>query len=592
MKRLEITEIYSADFETRGGERAIEEQKTWVWAWAICKIQNFEEVTTGNNIASFIKNISSPGNKIIYFHNLKFDGFFIMDYLMKNGFKHVTTRKIGIKQFSILMDGQKKLYQIKVRFSQRCLIQFRDSYKKIPSSVDSIARDFKTKYQKTLIDYTLDRPEDYVMTPEEVEYISNDVRIVAEALYSLYKEGYDGLTIGSDALRVYKQIFGDTKQNKKFRTIFPILERKEDSFVRKAYRGGWTYCRPDRVGVHERVYHYDVCSLYPSNMTSYKYNVGGEEKQNKYPYSHGIYFKGQYDKEKYGYKYPLYIQHFKAIFILKEGYLPTIQLKGNFMFGASEYVTDSLGEQELYLTNIDMELFFEHYDVLAIEYIDGYCYRAASGFFDEYIEHFIEIKNTSVGAKRQIAKLFLNNLYGKFATSIQTDCVVPVLDTERNKLVFVTESQAERAPVYVPVGVFITAYSRRFTIMTAQQNYENFIYSDTDSLFLTKPLIGGEIHGKKLYTWSDECAKEKNGYYEKIIFVGAKRYAKLSCGRWKIVCAGMGKDAVEKFLKNVEDGTMNMNDFKIGLKLKDCNLKAKTVDGGVLLVPNGFELKG
>ncbi len=593
MKRLEIpiSEIYSADFETRAGEKANEEQKTWVWGWAICKIQDFEEVKTGNNIESFLNYIASPGNKIVYFHNLKFDGVFIMDYLLKNGFTHVTTRKIGIKQFSILMDGQKKLFRIKVRFSQRCLVEFRDSFKKIPSSVESIARDFKTKYQKASIDYVLDRPEDYEMTPEEVEYISNDVRIVAEALMSLYKEGYNGLTIGSDALRVYKQIFGDTKQNKKFRTIFPVLDKEEDSFVRKAYRGGWTYCRPDKIGEHEKVYHYDVCSLYPSNMTSYKYTLVGEEKQNIYPYSYGQYFKGQYNP-KYAYKYPLYIQHFKAIFVLKEGYLPTIQLKGNFMFGAHEYITDSMGEQELYLTNIDMELFFEHYDVLAIEYIDGYCYRAASGFFDKYIEQFIEIKNTSVGAKRQIAKLFLNNLYGKFATSIETECVVPIFDVESNKVKFITESSGEREPVYAPVGVFITAYSRRFTIVTAQLNYAYFIYSDTDSLFLSRPLIGGEIHGKKLYTWADECAKEKNGYYEKTIFLGSKRYAKLSNGKWKIVCAGMGKDAVQKFLKNVEDGTMTMKDYKIGLKLEDCNLKAKTVDGGIILVPNGFELKG
>ncbi len=589
-KDFTLSDIYVADFETRAGENAIKEQKTWVWAWAICNLENYEDVTTGNTISSFKDLISKPGDKLIYFHNLKFDGIFIMDYLLKNGFRFTHKRKLEIKEFSILMDGQKKLFQIKVRFSKRCLVEFRDSYKKIPSSVSAIADGFKTKYKKTEIDYELDRPEDYVMTEEEIEYIANDVRVVAEALRHMYSEGYDGLTIGSDALKKFKSIFGDNGKNSKFRNIFPVLEKDEDSFVRKAYKGGWTYCRPDKTGRHKNIYHYDVCSLYPSNMSEIEYELCGNLYKNIYPYQAGQYYKGKFN-EKYAYKYPLYIQHFKAVFTLKDGYLPTVQLKGNYMFGNTEYVTDSKGEQELYMTNIDLELFFEHYDVLAIQYIDGYAYRAASGFFDNYINHFIEIKNSETGAKRQIAKLFLNNLYGKFASSMDVTSVAPVLDEDGDKIRFEVFEHSEKEPVYAPVGAFITAYSRRFTIKTAQANYENFIYSDTDSLFLTKQLEYGEVHGKKLYTWTCESAEEENGCYTDVIFLGSKRYAKKVGKDWKIVCAGMGKDAVKKFIDNIKTDMMSIDDFKIGLKLENCNLKAKTVSGGVVLVSNGFELK-
>lgn len=90
---------YTADFETATWL----ENETWVWAWAICDIDT-EEIKIGNNIESFIEFCKNEKNPKIWFHNLKFDGEFIIYYLLKNGYKHVINKEdIKDKTFTTLI---------------------------------------------------------------------------------------------------------------------------------------------------------------------------------------------------------------------------------------------------------------------------------------------------------------------------------------------------------------------------------------------------------------------------------------------------------------------------------------------------------
>lgn len=57
---------YTADFETATWI----EDETWVWAYAICEIDNSENVLIGNNIEDFMGWCEDCGNSKIYFHNL------------------------------------------------------------------------------------------------------------------------------------------------------------------------------------------------------------------------------------------------------------------------------------------------------------------------------------------------------------------------------------------------------------------------------------------------------------------------------------------------------------------------------------------
>lgn len=65
----------------------------------------------------------------------------------------------------------------------------------------------------------------------------------------------------------------------------------------------------------------------------------------------------------------------------------------------------------------DYELLKEHYELVDFEILDGCWFYSEIGIFDEYIEKYKKIKVESEGAMRELAKLFLNNLYGKMASS-------------------------------------------------------------------------------------------------------------------------------------------------------------------------------
>ena len=132
------------------------------------------------------------------------------------------------------------------------------------------------------------------------------------------------------------------------------------------------------------------------------------------PYGLGIYFEGQYKEDKI---YPLYIQTLRCSFKIKKNKIPTIQVKEkNFFFASNEYIEDSKGEEfVLTLTNIDLEMFFEHYDVENLIYLDGFKFKCIQGLFNNYIDYWID-KKIEAGkqgnkGKRTIAKLQLNSLY-------------------------------------------------------------------------------------------------------------------------------------------------------------------------------------
>ena len=78
-------DIYFADFETLTFEsKQYQEQKhTDVWLWALTK--DGENVEIGNTLSEFMNRLFSDfKTKLVYFHNLSFDGNFIEKWLFKN----------------------------------------------------------------------------------------------------------------------------------------------------------------------------------------------------------------------------------------------------------------------------------------------------------------------------------------------------------------------------------------------------------------------------------------------------------------------------------------------------------------------------
>lgn len=575
-----LDNIYMCDFETRAGELAIKEEKTWVWAWGMCPIKNPNEFHHGSSISSFMGWLLSLKSKsTVYFHNLKFDGSFIIDYLLKQGFTYnPNSKKVKCREFSIMMSDMGTLYTITVglRCGSRQRVEIRDSFKKLPFSVERIGIDFGTAYQKSSIDYVLERPEGYEMTKEELEYLHADVAVVAEVLAQLYEDGMDKMTIGSDCLSKFKEMFG--KEN--FKHYFPQLDEHEDAFVRRSYKGGWCYLKPE---YHEKnAYNghtYDVNSLYPSMMHSNEYTLAdGTTTMNLYPVGEGLRFYGDYEQDD---EFPLYVIEFDAMFHVKHNHLPTVQLKTSCRFQPNEYITSTDEIENIVMTNVDFELFKKHYEIDYIDVKGGYKYRGRFGLFDPYVDKFMRDKINGHGATRQEAKLYLNNLYGKFAQKIEASNKHPHLMEDH--VSYTIEQGEDRKPVYIPVGAFVTAYSRRFTITAAQANYDIFCYADTDSIHCTGVPIGIKVHKSALCHWDHEAT------WPAARFVRQKTYAEYVNGVWDIKCAGMNKDSKSVLLDRLKREPISI--FTKGLEIKGHKLRQKTVDGGIILIPTDFKIK-
>ena len=559
---------FTADFETA----VWLEDETWVWAWATCEIGNEKNLQIGNNIDDFIEYCKNEKNSIFYFHNLKFDGEFIIYWALKNGFTHAEKKEdIKANTFTTLISDMGQFYQITLYFEKKNKkvhkVTFIDSLKIIPFSVDQIAKSFNLEISKLKIDYKKPRPKGWELTKEEREYITNDVLIVAKALNTIFSEDLTKMTEGSNALNDFKNILTKSK----FNHYFPSLDYEVDKDLRKAYKGGFTYLNP--IYKEKDIYNgevLDVNSLYPSVMY-----------EKLLPFGEPIYFNGKYKDDKV---YSLYIQMISCSFKLKKNKIPTIQIKNNkAFFRANEYLESSENEiVVLTLTNVDLELFFEHYDVYDLEYLCGWKFKGITGIFTKYIATIEGNKG-----QRTLAKLMLNSLYGKFATSLDIQSKIPSLGDDDIIHYHLSEKETKEG-IYLPIGAFITAYAREKTIRTSQsiKDYslkkygkDLYCYSDTDSIHTLLPIeelkLFCDIDKVKLGAWKHE------GHFTKAKFVRQKCYLEEIDGNVNITCAGLPKNCYSQ---------VEWDKFKEGFTASG-KLTFKHVKGGVILVETDFTIK-
>ena len=565
---------YSADFETATWL----DNETYVWAWAFCEIGNENNIKYGNTLDSFMQELEKENNSTFYFHNLKFDGEFIIYWLFKNGYEYVTRNNRRSKSFSTLISDLGMFYSITiyldVKNKNTKKVTIIDSLKMIPFSVDMIAKSFGLEISKLEIDYNEPRERNHTLTQQEKDYITNDVKIVSQALNIMFQENLTKMTIGANALSDFKDIIKINKYNH----LFTKLDFKLDEEIRKAYKGGFTYLNSDyKEKETGKGITLDVNSLYPSCMLK------------MLPFGEPIYYKGKYKEDKV---YPLYIQKISCSFELKKNKIPTIQIKGSYYYQPNEYIKSSDGNIEiLTLTSIDLELFLEQYDVYDLEYIEGWKFKAITGIFDEYINKWtkrkIEAGKTGNKGQRQLAKLMLNSLYGKFATSMNIqskECFLGEDDIVHYRL----SEKETKDGLYIPIASFITAYARNKTIRTSQAitdysikkyGIDKYIYSDTDSISTTLTIDEVkqfcEIDDFELGKWAHENT------FENAKFIRQKTYLKLIDNKIHITCAGMPKSCYDFVTwENFKEG------FTCGGKLV-----YKHVIGGVKLVETDFTIK-
>ncbi len=574
---------FTADFETN-----VSEDDCRVWAYSICEIGNIDNFIYGNSIEEFLKWCANKKeNYTLYFHNLKFDSEYIISYLLQNNFEVIKDKKERRNNtFTTVITDMGQFYALEIYFEVKKnkvnKVTIYDSLKLINKSVEDIAKDFDLPIRKLNLDYKRIRPEGYILQDYEIKYIKNDVTIMAMALEILFKENLTKMTIGSCALSNYR------KMTKYFMTYFPSLPISIDKDIRQSYKGGFTYLNPIyKEKVVNNLMVLDVNSLYPSVM---KYCL--------LPHGQPLPFKDKYKKDSL---YPLYVQQLSCTFKLKEGMIPTIQIKNNLSFLPNEYIESSKDDiVTLTLTSVDLELFFKHYDVEVLAWHGGFKFQATRGLFSNYIDYWTDkkINSKKEGNKSlyQISKLMLNSLYGKMATNPVVRSKFPYI--EEGIVKYALYPMEEKKSLYIPVATFITSYARKKTIETSQaikdysiKNYNEdyYIYSDTDSIHMKKldpeelsQFV--EIDDFELGKWKIESDNIKVAK-----FLRQKCYIEIDENDEKnVTVAGLPK----RLAKYV-----TIDNFKEGFSIlaseeeKEHKLTYKHVKGGVLLVDTDFSIK-
>lgn len=557
--------MYVADFET-----TTDVNDCRVWAWGLVEIGNLDSFEYGNSIESFFERMEqlAKKNETVYFHNLAFDGEFILAHALSNGFRHVCRRKeIDDKTITTLISDKGVFYSIELifkKFKTRLHhVTFRDSLKVIPMKVEQAAKAYGLELRKLHIDYDEYRAIGHELTPEEIDYLKCDVLIVAQVLEKQFNEGMTRMTTASNALHDYKNIIG----LRNFERWFP--EPDYDADIRQSYKGGFTYANP--MFTNQEIGQglvFDVNSLYPSVM----YN-------RPMPYGEPIFFTGKYKPDRL---YDLYVQNIVCNFELKPNHIPTIQIKNLPGFLPTEYLTSSKGEDiPLCLTNVDLELFFEHYNVYNLEYDCGWKFKSSTILFKDYIDKWYKIKEQATIDKnpglRTISKLYLNSLYGRFALNPVTQSKIPYL-ADDGHIGYRFGDKELRKPLYIPVGTFITAWARHTTISAAQTVYDRFLYADTDSLHLIGTDIPStlDVDNTRLGAWKLEST------FDRAKFIRAKTYVEDINGELKVTCAGLPEYLHEQ---------VTFDNFAPMVEYFG-KLKPTHVPGGIVLTPSPFTLRG
>lgn len=546
--------IYSCDIETIKDP----DNSMRVWLADACETQTYKHHTF-NDLDSFFQFLDAQDKPTIYFHNLKHDGPFLIYWLNDHGLKWSDTKKLQPNQYFFLITDLAQWFFGTIVLPSGTEIKVIDSLKKIPLKVKSIAQAYKLPILKGEIDYKLYRQPGYQPTQEEIDYIHNDTEIVARALDIHFSQGMDKLTAPADAMNQYKKTvdFNNTFCPRWYMT-HPIEER----FCRKAYAGGISWVNPDIK--EEEVRHgfvYDYNSMYPSVMLMYPYPVG--------------YAVRWYDKIPSG--FDLYIAHCH-VSIERKAHCPAC-IRDPF---TNTWIENSY-EGELWLTSVDMELLLQNYYVSEGGYIileDGYCWHGKKGVFDDFIAYWRNVKESSTGGMRQLAKLMLNSLYGKFGTN-------PVrkhknIEFDREGIMHYTVSQIEEGRTYnVAVAAFVTAYARR-ELVRGIHNTTGFCYCDTDSIHAAAiggraPKFTGPVDDKKFGHW-----KRETQCFVRARYLRQKTYIEeLPDGKLNIAACGC-PDTAKNYI--------TYDNFKVGASYKG-KLIPTMRKGGVELVPGRFTVR-
>lgn len=557
---------------------------------------------------------------IIYVHNLSYEFQFLRKWLEWAKVFAIKERK---PIYAETVDG----------------VIFRCSYLLTNKSLERLSENItKTEIKKAVgfLDYNKIRHNNTPLTDLEIEYCIKDVQVLCAYIdEQIEKEKYifNIPLTQTGYVRRYtrkKCLRKGNKPNYGYKRLIDNLKINnllEYNMLKSAFCGGFTHSNPFNSNeLKKNIIAYDFCSSYPAVMLAYDYPMS----------------KGEFIKIKSREDFYAKLRCYCCIFTIK---LKNLHLK-NSNFNEC-YIQRSKCHSIKKFTECNGRITECEECIITITDLDYYIIDKMYSFdFElsnfiiyqrgklpkeiiESILYFYKGKTSLKGVKGMEeeylnCKEMLNSLYGMCVTDVIRDEYTYINDewgiastTNDEKIEKIEDMNCSFSRfLFYPWGVFVTAYARRALFSGIFECGEDYIYSDTDSIYINNNHNHDEYFKKyndyiirriqdtlnyynidieEMQPTTKEGIKKPVGIWEIdkkcLLFktLGAKRYIYMKTdGEISITVAGLNKKVAAPYL--LEKYKYNIfNEFKNGLTIEKGNTGKLThtyiddeIDGNII----------
>ena len=581
--------LYGSDFETNPPK----DDKVNVWLWSIVRASDLTYIC-GETIEEWYEEVMKLSG-IVCFHNLKFDGQFIMDFLIRNN--------IPFDSVHTIIDGET---HIPYRIALKEDLYIQDTMRVHTGSLQKMAKAYGISGKSAPADFSIFH-EYGQASDTDIEYVIQDSRIVAQVLKidCELNDGFIPLTAAGYAKREYVNWLKKsglvrtnglgngmgTKPDELLNQLFPhVIENLEtgegwSDLARMSYMGGLCLVKDGYEGkINGKTYVYDVNSAYPYQMCRPMPVKEGHAVTEYDPDRFGVYWV----KCNFEHIDSCPIIHNVRIYPPHIPHLSDISEQRFSFYGNSDYIQAFDGY--LVLTSIEIEYLIEYADLDIEEIIQGYVFEELN-VFEGYIRPIYEerqkIKRTDP-VKAEFLKLMMNSLYGKFGSGAKCGCKFEI---DENDLYHERPDRSvmDYPWAYTPVATAITGYERVYIATIISENWDGFVYTDTDSIHLNKPHIEGTmwIDQKELGALKCETISERSKYLRPKCYIHENEIEYDNKGNIKeshpivVKCGGMPS--------NIKSTITDIDQLYIGAEFDGKLMPVKKI-GGVYLKPHKYIL--
>lgn len=578
VEHLASFDIETSSYMDEGVKKAI------VYSYALAIDDKIYRVRRADEFFSLLEKISSEmglsldRRLVVYIHNEAYEWQFIKNYMeWESAFAISSERRV-------------------VRAVSKLGFEFRCSYVLTNKSLERVGEDVGVKKMVGDIDHTKIRNSITPLTDKEIGYIENDVRILIEfERQALAKEGgtieqaLRSIPItktGYVRRRMRKAALADPEYKQLISEL--TLNKETYNLARHSFQGGFTHANSTVMGQEMGdTVAVDLASSYPSSML-------------QFPYPMGTFHSMDHDFTAEDLDECVGHISFFVTFIVYDAVsrYPFPYISQSKALSISDPLVDngrvySASSMTLTMTDVDWQIFRRCYDVESIEIVD--VMMAPSEYLPAAITDPIVAMYGDKTALKGVAgqeenyrsaKEDINGVYGSVsmdplrteyefnAESAEFSTTIPSIEEALEKY-----NNSRSRYLYYPWAAWVTAYSRYVLLMTMYDLIDagvTVMYCDTDSIYHkpspkaqaiidrvnneVRERLSAAMHYRWFYATDQEVEDalspkdikgvrhhiglfEVDGHYDNFKTLGAKRYAVMKNGQFKITVAGLSKGA-------------------------------------------------